>query len=290
MSSYLVTLFTTIGMYIILALGLNVIVGYAGQISLGHAAFWAIGAYSFAILTTKFSFSFAIAGICAIIITAFVGVILGLPSLRVKEDFLAITTIGINFIVQAIFNYTQFFGGAMGIGGIPFPKWGEKTFTNIEFMFLTYAMVLLSILVSYIFKISWAGLASSALKDDELASDMSGIDPRRFKLIAFALGSAYAGMAGILYASFVGFISPDDFSFAVSIAILSMVMVGGENTIIGPAFGALLLISLPEIFRPIQDYRMLLYGGLLLIMMRFQPSGFFGKGGIVWKLIKLKKF
>lgn len=288
MSSYLVTLFITIGMYIILALGLNVIVGYAGQISLGHAAFWAIGAYSFAILTTKFSFSFTIAGICAVIITAFVGVILGLPSLRVKEDFLAITTIGINFIVQAIFNYTQFFGGAMGIGGIPFPKWGGKTFTNIEFMFLTYAMVLFSMLISYIFKISWAGLASSAIKDDELASDMSGIDPRRFKLIAFALGSAYAGMAGILYASFVGFISPDDFSFAVSISILSMVMVGGENTTIGPIFGAVLLVSLPEIFRPIQDYRMLLYGGLLLIMMRFQPSGFFGKGGIVWELIKPK--
>ncbi len=289
MSSYLVTLLITMGMYIILALGLNIIVGYAGQISLGHAAFWAIGAYSFAILTTKFSLSFVLSGILAVIITVFIGVILGLPSLRVKEDFLAITTIGINFIVQAVFKYTPFFGGAMGIGGIPFPKWGDNMFTNTQFFILTYIMVFFAMLVSFIFKRSWAGLASSAIKDDELASDMVGIDPRRFKILAFALGSAYAGIAGILYASFMGFISPEDFSFAVSVAILSMVMVGGENTIVGPTFGAILLISLPEIFRPIQDYRMLLYGGLLLIMMRFQPSGFFGEGGIVWRLIKPKK-
>ncbi len=286
MSSYLVTLLITMGMYIILALGLNIIVGYAGQISLGHAAFWAIGAYSFAILTTKFSLSFVLSGILAVVITVFIGVILGLPSLRVKEDFLAITTIGINFIVQAVFKYTPFFGGAMGIGGIPFPKWGGSMFTNNQFLILTYIMVFFAMLISFVFKRSWAGLASSAIKDDELASDMVGIDPRRFKILAFALGSAYAGIAGILYASFMGFISPEDFSFAVSVAILSMVMVGGENTIVGPTFGAILLISLPEIFRPIQDYRMLLYGGLLLIMMRFQPSGFFGEGGIVWKLIK----
>ncbi len=289
MSSYLITLLTTIGMYIILALGLNIIVGYAGQISLGHAAFWAIGAYSFAILTTKFSLHFVIAGILAILITAFIGVILGLPSLRVKEDFLAITTIGINFIVQAVFKYTQFFGGAMGIGGIPFPKWGDNMFTSTQFLILTYVLVVISIIVSIVFKHSWAGLASSAIKDDELASDMVGIDPRRFKILAFALGSAFAGIAGILYASFMGFISPEDFSFGTSIAILSMVMVGGEDTIVGPIFGAVLLISLPEIFRPIQDYRMLLYGGLLLIMMRFQPSGFFGKGGIVWNLIREKR-
>ena len=289
MSSYLITLLTTIGMYIILALGLNVIVGYAGQISLGHAAFWAIGAYSFAILTTKFSLSFVVSAILAVIITALVGIILGLPSLRVREDFLAITTIGINFIVQAIFKYTPFFGGAMGIGGIPFPKWGGNMFTSGQFLVFTYIMVALSVFVSFMFKRSWAGLASSAIKDDELASSMVGIDPRRFKILAFALGSAYAGIAGILYASFMGFISPEDFSFAVSITILSMVMVGGENTIIGPIFGAVLLISLPEIFRPIQDYRMLLYGGLLLIMMRFQPSGFFGEGGLIWKLIRPKR-
>ena len=289
MSAYLTTLLITVGIYIILALSLNIIVGYAGQISLGHAAFWAIGAYSFAMLTTKYSVSFIEAAFIAILITTAVGVVLGLPSLRVREDFLAITTIGINFIVQAIFNNINYFGGAMGIGNIPFPLLNGKMFSSFEFMLLTYLFVVVTIIISYAFKRSWSGLASFAIKADELAADVSGIDPKRFKILAFAIGSALAGLAGILYASFMGFISANDFSFPVSVTILAMVMVGGENTITGPIFGAFLLVMLPEVFRPIHDYRMLLYGLLLVLMMRFQPSGFFGEKGVVWKLIKIKK-
>ncbi len=289
MSAYLTTLFITIGIYIILALSLNIIVGYAGQISLGHAAFWAIGAYSFAMLTTKYSIPFFEASVISIIITTLIGVILGLPSLRVSEDFLAITTIGINFIVQAVFNNINYFGGAMGIGNIPFPQYHGEMISSFAFMVLIYAFVILTVLISYIFRRSWVGLASSAVKADETASDVSGIDPKRFKIIAFALGSALAGLAGIFYASFMGFISANDFSFPVSVMILAMVMVGGEDTILGPIFGAFLLILLPEIFRPIHNYRMLLYGLLLVLMMRFQPSGFFGKSGVVWKLIRVKR-
>ncbi len=289
MSAYLITILITIGIYIILALSLNIIVGYAGQISLGHAAFWAIGAYSFAILSVKYSLPFIEASVCAILVTTLIGVILGLPSLRVSEDFLAITTIGINFIVQAVFNNINYFGGAMGIGNIPFPQIKGKMFSSAQFMALTYLFVFLTIVISYTFRRSWAGLASFAVKADEIASNVSGIDPKRFKIIAFAIGSALAGLAGILYASFMGFISANDFSFPVSVTILAMVMVGGENTITGPIFGAFLLVLLPEIFRPIHNYRMLLYGLLLVVMMRFQPSGFFGEKGIVWKLIRVKK-
>ncbi len=289
MSAYMCTLLTIIGMYMILALSLNIIVGYAGQISLGHAAFWGIGAYSFAVLTTKFSIPFLESSIIAVIITAIIGIILGLPSLRVRDDFLAITTIGINFIVQAVFKYVKFFGGAMGIGNIPFPTWNGTMISSGEFLGLTYLMVVFTIAISYAFKRSWAGLASSAIKDDELASSISGVDPRRFKVMTFALGSALAGIAGVLYASFMGFISANTFSFPVSVTILAMVMVGGENTIIGPMFGAVLLVVMPELFRPIHNYRMLLYGGLLLLMMRFQPSGFFGREGILWTLIKPKR-
>ncbi len=289
MSAYLMTLLITIGVYIILALSLNIIVGYAGQISLGHAAFWAIGAYSFAILTTKYSVGFIEASIGAILITTVVGIFLGLPSLRVSEDFLAITTIGINFIVQAIFNNINYFGGAMGIGNIPFPQYNNTMFSSFQFLLLTYAFVALTVIISYVFEHSWVGLASFAVKSDEVAADVSGIDPKRFKIIAFAIGSALAGLAGILYASFMGFISANDFSFPVSVTILAMVMVGGENTITGPIFGAFLLVLLPEIFRPIHNYRMLLYGILLVAMMRFQPSGFFGKDGVVWKLIDVKR-
>ncbi len=261
----------------------------SSDLSLGHAAFWAIGAYSFAMLTTKYSMPFIEASAAAVLITTIIGIILGLPSLRVSDDFLAITTIGINFIVQAIFNNMNYFGGAMGIGNIPFPMWKGEMFSSFGFMVLTYIFVIIAIMISYTFRQSWSGLASFAIKADETAADVSGIDPRRFKILAFAIGSALAGLAGILYASFMGFISAGDFSFPVSITILAMVMIGGENTITGPIFGAALLVLLPEIFRPIHDYRMLLYGLLLVVMMRFQPSGFFGEDGIVWKLIKTKK-
>ncbi len=286
MSAYLATVFINIGIYMILALGLNIIVGYAGQISLGHAAFWAIGAYAFAILTTKFAIPFFLSAVIAIVIAAFIGILLGLPSLRVRNDALAIITIGINFIVQAIFRYNNFFGGTMGIGSIPFPEFGSKVISINEFLILTYFMVFAVVLISYIFKRSWAYTASSAIKQNELAADMIGINPSFFKILAFGLGGATAGIAGVLYASFIGFIAPDDFSFITSVSILSMVMIGGENTIIGPLFGAFLLILLPEIFQPIQNYSLLLYGGLLLAIMRFQPAGIFGKGGIAWKLIK----
>ncbi len=286
MGDYLTTLLITVGIYTILSLSLNIIVGYAGQISLGHAAFWAIGAYSFAVLTTKYSIPFVEAAFFSIVITTLVGIFLGLPSLRVSEDFLAITTIGINFIVQGIFNSFDYFGGAMGIGNIPFPTMHGDMISNNTFLFITYLLVALTIIISYIFKVSWAGLASFAIKDDELAADVSGISPVIFKLLSFAIGSALAGLAGILYASFMGFISANDFSFPVSVAILAMVMVGGEGTILGPIFGAFLLILLPEFFRPIHSYRMFLYGILLVLMMIYQPNGFFGKKGIVWSMIK----
>ncbi len=289
MSAYFITLLTTIGIYVILSLSLNIIVGYAGQISLGHAAFWAIGAYSFAIFTTKYSMGFVEASVLAVLITTFVGVILGLPSLRMSDDFLAITTIGINFIVQAFFNNINYFGGAMGIGNIPFPRYHDEMLSPVAFFALICVFVLLTILLSAVFKKSWAGLASSAIKEDETASSVSGINPRKFKIMAFAMGSAFAGIAGILYASFMGFISANDFSFEVSVTILAMVMVGGENTIAGPIFGSVLLIMLPEVFRPVHNYRMLLYGLLLVFMMRYQPSGFFGEKGIVWKIIRIKK-
>jgi branched-chain amino acid transport system permease protein len=286
MGDYLTTISITIGIYMILALSLNIIVGYAGQISLGHAAFWAIGAYSFAIFATKYSMSFVESSILSIAVTVIIGIFLGLPSLRVSEDFLAITTIGINFIVQGIFNSFDYFGGAMGIGNIPFPTYNGDMVSNSAFLAITYVFVVLTIIISQIFKISWSGLASFAIKDDELAADVSGISPTRFKLLSFAIGSALAAVAGIIYASFMGFISANDFSFPVSVTILAMVMVGGEGTITGPIFGAILLVILPEVFRPIHSYRMLLYGLLLVLMMKYQPNGFFGKKGIVWKIIR----
>lgn len=273
---YVFTVLTMLLISAISVLGLNVILGYAGQISLGHAAFMGIGAYASALLATKAHLPFWLCLPLAILISGAIGFLLGLPSLRVKDDFLAITTIGINFIVQAIFLYVPFFGGALGIGGIPKPKIGSFTLKGEYYFALVLVLFVISILISLRFHRSWAGLASEAMREDEIAASVIGINPKRFKLMAFVLGSAYAGMAGSLYAHFMGFISSEDFGFPLSVTFLSMLVFGGVGTVKGSVLGAFILGALPEFLRPVAEYRLLLYSVLLLLMLRFCPQGLVG--------------
>jgi len=277
LSSYLITIATIIAIEAIAAYGLNVIVGYAGQISLGHAAFFAIGAYSSALLATKAGLSFWGGLPLVLVICALTGLLLGLPSLRVRDDFLAITTIGINFIVEAIFLYIPFFGGALGIGGIPRIYIFGMKLKGLSFFFLCFFFLVIVILACRCFSRSWAGLACFALREEESAAASMGISPMRFKLIAFVLGTAIAGLGGALYAHYMRFIAASDFSFPVSISFLSMIVVGGIGTLWGPLIGALILGALPELFRPIESYRILFYMLLLLLMIRFQPGGLLGE-------------
>ena len=287
LSGYFLTILIIIGIYIILALGLNIITGYAGQISLGHVAFFGIGAYCSALLSTKFGFSFWLALPLSILITALTGTLLGLPSLRVREDFLAITTIGINFVVQSIFLYVPFFGGALGLGGIPYPSIFGFEFTKFVFLLLIILMVIICIIISHWLANSWRGLALEAVREDEYAANVMGVNITKFKVLAFTIGSAYAGLGGSLYAHFMTFISPYDFGFPMSIVILSMVVFGGIGTIRGPIFGAVLLGIAPELFRPIMEYRMLMYGLLLVVMMRYQPNGLLGQDSYLWNKFSL---
>lgn len=281
MSSYLITICTIIAIQAISVCGLNVIVGYAGQISLGHAAFFGIGAYSAAILATKAGLSFWAALPLVILISGLVGLFLGLPSLRVREDFLAITTIGINFIVEAVFLYVPFFGGALGIGGIPrIALFGIKL-KGLAFFSLCLFFLLLAVLICWWFARSWAGLACFALREEESAASSMGISPVRFKLLAFVVGTAMAGLGGALYAHYMRFIAATDFSFPVSIAFLSMVVLGGMGTLWGPILGALILGAMPELFRPLVNYRILFYMVLLLLMIRFQPGGLLGENSLL---------
>jgi branched-chain amino acid transport system permease protein len=282
---FLFTISILICIYSVLALGLNIITGYAGQVNLGHAAFFGIGAYCFAVFTTRYGFSFWSALILSICITVLIGTLLGLPSLRLRRDFLAITTIGMNFVVQSIFLYVEFFGGALGLGGIPYPVLLGYEFSKGAFFALTVALLALSILACRWLVNSWIGLSLQAIREDEDAARGLGVNVTRFKIIAFALGSAFAGLGGSLYASFMTFISPSDFGFSVSILLLSMVVVGGRGTIRGPIFGAIVLGLAPEIFRPIMDYRMLMYGAVLILIMRFQPDGLIGKNSFLWKQV-----
>ena len=281
LSGYLVTVLITIGIYIILAISLNVITGYAGQISLGHAAFMGIGAYTSALLYTKAGFSFWPAFVLAGLVAGAVGAILAIPCLRVRDDFLAITTMGINFVIEAVFLYIPFFGAGMGIGGIDVPSLFGKELSKSAFLGLVLVTILLTIAADRWLARSWIGLGWAAIREDEQAAGAMGIDVVRFKVLAFTLGSAGAGLAGSLYAHFLTFIMPVNFGFAQSIVILSMVVFGGIGTLRGPIVGAIVLGALPEISRPAMEYRTLLYGILLLLLMRFQPDGILGDRSLV---------
>lgn len=283
MNAYMVTVGTLIVIQAIVACGLNVIVGYAGQISLGHAAFFGIGAYTAALVATKAGLSFWVGLPPVLLISGLVGLLLGLPSLRVRDDFLAITTIGINFIVEAVFLYIPFFGGALGIGGIPRVVWFGQKLKGMPFFLLCLGFLAVVLLVCWWFTRSWAGLACFALREEEAAASSMGISPIRFKLTAFVVGTMMAGLGGALYAHYMRFISAGDFGFPMSVMQLAMVVLGGMGSLWGPVIGAVILGVLPELFRPLVDYRILLYTVILLLMMRFQPGGLLGEQSFIRK-------
>jgi len=284
MNGYLVTIATIIAINAIVASGLNVIVGFAGQISLGHAAFFGIGAYTAALLATKAGLSFWVALPGVIAITAAIGLLLGIPSLRVRDDFLAITTIGINFIVEAIFNNFEFFGGALGISGIPRVALFTLKLRGTEFLYLCLFFLALVMIINWWLTRAWAGLACFAMREEEAAAASVGISPVKFKLLAFVIGTGMAGLGGALYAHFMRFISASDFSFPLSVSLLCMIVVGGIGTLWGPILGAIIIGILPEVFRPLINYRILFYTTLLLLMIRFQPGGILGENSAARRL------
>ncbi|MCF4114316.1 MULTISPECIES: branched-chain amino acid ABC transporter permease [Dethiosulfovibrio] len=283
--SYIITVATFISIQAIVAYGLNIIVGYAGQISLGHAAFFGIGAYSAGLLATKAGLSFWAALPLVVAICAVIGIICGLPSLRLKADFLAITTIGINFIVESLFLYVPFFGGALGLGGIPRVVFLGNKLKGGEFLTLCLLFLASVMFLSWWFSRSWMGLACISLREEETAASSMGVSPVKFKLVAFVLGSVIAGIGGALYAHQMRFIAPSDFGFPVSVMLLSLIVLGGMGTFWGPLVGAIILGSLPELARPLMEYRMLIYSLLLLGMIRFQPQGLLGEESVVSRII-----
>ncbi len=289
LSGYVITILITIAIYAILAHSLNIITGHAGQISLGHAAFFGIGAYTSALLYTEAGLPFWIDVPLAAVTAGIVGALLGIPCLRVRDDFLAITTMGINFVVEAVFLYIPFFGGAMGIGSINLPSWFGREMTKGEYFLLILLVFIVLIFLDRRLTRSWVGLAWASIREDETAAEAMGVDVVRFKVLAFILGSALAGLAGGFYAHFLTFIMPQNFGFGQSIVILSMVVFGGIGTRWGPLVGAVILGVLPEISRPILEYRTFVYGLLLMLMMRFQPDGLLGSGSFLVRLFRRRK-
>jgi len=277
LDNYMLSVGILAGIWVLLALGLNVITGYAGQVSLGHAAFYAFGAYTTAMLTTNLGWPWIVTMPLAIVVAAALGVVLGLPSLRLRDDFLAIVTLGLGLVTQSLALYLPFTGGSLGIGGIPYPALGPLRFDTPAYFAMVVVLVIVGIALSAWLARSWVGLGWRALRDDELAARAMGINVTALKVLAFAVGAGYAGLAGALLAHHLGFIIAYNFGFAESITALAMIVVGGLGTVRGPVVGALLLALAPEVFRPLADYRMTIYGALVAAVIVLQPQGLLGE-------------
>lgn len=268
--AYELTLITTMGIAITFALSLNLITGFCGQISLGHAAFYGIGAYTSAMLV-KAGTPFPAALLATALLASIAGLIVGLASLRVRHDFLAITTMGVGFLFLGIVRTWDFLGAEMGIAGIP-----GSGLDKTGYAILVAAIAITVAVFSLYIKRSWMGYVFDAIADDEDTARVIGLDVARYKLAAFAMGTALAGVAGALYAHQVRFIDPASFGFVESITVLSMVVIGGIGSVWGVIFAAAVMSILPQWFQFIDDFKLLVYGALLFAVMRFSPGGVAG--------------
>jgi branched-chain amino acid transport system permease protein len=268
-------------LYVLLALGLNIVVGYAGLLDLGYVAFYAVGAYMYALLASPHlveNFAWIASALpggmhtpvwavipLAAALAALAGVLLGLPVLKLRGDYLAIVTLGFGEIIRVIFQNVEFLGGALGLNGIP-------AYTTI---FWVLALVAVSVFVVTCLVHSTYGRGFLATHDDEIASEAVGLNTTRYKIVAFVIGAFFAGTAGGLYGHFKMTITPTGFDFTKSIEIVVMVILGGMGNTVGVILAAILLTLLPELLRPVAEYRMIIYSLMLIILMLVRPQGLF---------------
>ena len=277
-SMYQTNIMITGLIYVMLGLGLNIVVGLAGLLDLGYVAFYAVGAYSYALLNHHFGLTFWMVLPIGAGMGAFFGIILGFPVLRLRGDYLAIVTLGFGEIIRLILeNWNEFSFGPSGIANIPRPSlFGFDLSLQNATIYLYYLMILLVLFTIFVverLQNSRIGRAWIALREDEVACEAMGIDRRKTKLTAFALGATWAGMAGVIFAAKTTFINPASFTIWESIIILCIVVLGGMGSIVGVILGAFVLILLPEYLRVFSEYRMLIFGGMLVLMMVFRPGG-----------------
>jgi len=275
---YYIQVATTVGIFLIAALGLHLITGITGLFSFGHAAFLSIGAYTSALMSIHLPTPFIVNLLAGGLMAALWGVILGFPSLRLTGDYLGITTLGFGEIVRVVFINMKITGGASGLAGIPKE-------TNIA---MVYIIVAITIFGLYRIQNSRFGRALMAIREDEIAAEAMGINPLFYKIKGFALGTFLAGISGGLFAHMMQYLNPADFGFQRSFEILNYVVLGGLGSIPGAVLGTVVLTLAPEFLRIVQEYRMLFYGALMVTMMIFRPHGLLGGVDFV-KLFKTIK-
>ncbi|MDI6600560.1 MAG: branched-chain amino acid ABC transporter permease [Thermoanaerobacteraceae bacterium] len=273
MSGYYSQIIIITGINILLAMGLNLITGYTGQLSLGHATFMGIGAYTSSLLT-KAGLPFYISLLAGVLIASLFGLAIGMPTLRLRGDYLAIATLGFGEIVRTFLNNLSITGGPNGIRAIPL-----KTD-------LTTVIILTAVCFYLLYRLqsSRLGKVMRAIGQDEIASEATGVNSSYYKIMAFVIGAGLAGMAGGLYAHYFRYINPANFTFNKSIEILCMVVLGGLGNPFGPVVGGVIISILPEALRNISpvvsQYRMVLYGVILIVMMIIRPQGILGGNGL----------
>lgn len=283
--SYLIHILILVGIYVILSLSLNLVVGYAGILSIAHAAFFGIGAYTSALLAIKLNSPFLLNILFAIFISAIFGAMIGIPSLRIKDDYFIIATFAFQVITFSILNnFVSFTGGPMGIPGIPHPGiLGYTINSNLGFLLLTIVFLLITYFICNRIVNSPFGRVLKAIREDEIFTQSLGKNISFYKIIIFMISAGLASLSGVIYATYISYIDPTSFTVMESIFIISIVIIGGAGSLKGSIIGAIVLVTLPELLRFIglpnsysANIRQMIYGSLLIIIMLLRPRGFLG--------------
>jgi len=278
-NDYVLNLFVVAGVYSIAVMGLGMLLGFAGQLSLAQAAFFGIGAYMSAFLTTRLNWNFWEALPLAVLTSALIALGVGYPSLRqLSGHYLALATIGFGIIAQLVLiNWKAFSNGSDGITNIPAPAIGSYTFDSYgAYFYIVLVFVVLTAYITARVKATRVGRAMHAIRENEMAANAMGIDATKYKILAFVLAGGYAGLAGSLLAHSIRFISPDSYSFDQSVVFLVMLILGGSQSIGGAIVGASILTFLPEVLRPLKNSYILVYGIAVVAMIIFMPGGLAG--------------
>lgn len=277
-SPYLLSVASFAGIYALLVTGLTLFMGFAGQISVGHAAYFALGAYTSGILTAKYGVHPLVAFPPALVLTCATAFLVGAPTLRLRGHYLAMATIGFGEIVFIFFNESfELAGGPSGLAGIPRLRAFEVQLVSEKAHFLLiWSVVVLGVVVALNVTYSSVGRALKAVRGSEVAARAMGIDTARFKILVFVMSAAYAATAGTLYAHYMTFLSPSAFAVNTSILFLAMVVVGGMRSVWGGVVGGVVMTVLPELVRTFGDFDILFYGAVLVLIMVFLPQGIAG--------------
>jgi branched-chain amino acid transport system permease protein len=271
---YVTSVAVTVATYGMLGLGLNIVVGFAGLLDLGYAAFFAIGAYTAALLTTNFNWNFFAALPLAIIFTGVAGAIIGYPTLRLRSDYLAIVTLGFGEITRITFNNWDYAGGPNGILQIPWPSvFGFQLSSQADFFAVSLVLLALALIFAHHLDHSRLGRGWVAIREDEFAAEAVGVPSLRLKLFAYVMGGMWGGLAGAFFATRIGAIDPTSFTFQLSVLVLILIVLGGIGSLPGVLLGALVVIALPEVLRQFSSIRYLIFAILLIGMMILRPQG-----------------